>query len=218
MSHEMTALAMLQRGIKPATKIVLYWLADHYNSETHKCFPSIARLADCCEMSEQSVRNQLAILESKKLIKRKHSFKDGRQTSNNYALLLEYPSTKEPSKNKRGEAQNIGGTGVQNFDPNLVRNNLVRNNTSKLCFDENVFSFIWKIYPRKIKRKEAEKEFAKASLVLPPQQIAEIIELQCKQYSKTDIRYIPHLHNWLADERWNDEHLVKAYEYQKKIR
>ena len=34
MSHYMTALAMKQKGLKPATKIVLYWIADHHNGET----------------------------------------------------------------------------------------------------------------------------------------------------------------------------------------
>jgi hypothetical protein len=43
MSHYMTALAMKQRGLKPAAKIVLYWLADHHNGETGRCFPSLAK-------------------------------------------------------------------------------------------------------------------------------------------------------------------------------
>ena len=35
----MTALAMKQQGLRPATKVVLYWIADH-NSETGDCFPA----------------------------------------------------------------------------------------------------------------------------------------------------------------------------------
>ena len=55
MSHYMTALAMKQQGLRPATKLVLYWIADHHNSETGDCFPSINRLAVLCEMSRRSV-------------------------------------------------------------------------------------------------------------------------------------------------------------------
>ena len=36
----MTALAMKQQGLRPATKVVLYWIADHHNSETGDCFPA----------------------------------------------------------------------------------------------------------------------------------------------------------------------------------
>ena len=57
MSHYMTALAMQQKGLKPATKIVLYWIADHHNSETGACFPSLSTLADECEMSKRAVQD-----------------------------------------------------------------------------------------------------------------------------------------------------------------
>ena len=63
MSHYMTALAMKQRGLAPATKILLYWLADHHNAETGKCFPSVNRLVKLCEMSKRSVQNHLDALE-----------------------------------------------------------------------------------------------------------------------------------------------------------
>ena len=43
MSHYMTALAMKQKGLKPAAKVVLYWIADHHNGETGQCNPSIKR-------------------------------------------------------------------------------------------------------------------------------------------------------------------------------
>jgi len=90
MSHYMTALAMKQKGLKPAAKIVLYWLADHHNGETNRCFPSLARLADLCEMSKRSVQTQLDHLAEQGLIKKSLAWRDdGQQTSNNYELLLE---------------------------------------------------------------------------------------------------------------------------------
>ena len=69
MSHYMTALAMQQKGLKPATKIVLYWMADHHNSETGLCFPSLGILAEECEIDQQSVRH-ICNLEGKGLLMR----------------------------------------------------------------------------------------------------------------------------------------------------
>lgn len=89
MSHYMTALAMKQRGLKPAAKIVLYWLADHHNGETSRCFPSLARLADVCEMSKRSVQDQIAALQDAGLILIESTFRDdGQQTANNFSFHL----------------------------------------------------------------------------------------------------------------------------------
>jgi DNA-binding transcriptional ArsR family regulator len=89
MSHYMTALAMRQVGLKPAAKIVLYWLADHHNETTGACFPSIGRLAELCEMSRRSVENHLADMEAAGLIKRQPRHREtGGKASNGYILLF----------------------------------------------------------------------------------------------------------------------------------
>ena len=78
----MTALAMKQQGLRPATKVVLYWIADHHNSETGDCFPSINRLAVLCEMSRRSVETHITALEDQGLLKRKAQYRDtGGKTS-----------------------------------------------------------------------------------------------------------------------------------------
>ena len=68
MSHYMTALAMQQRGLKPATKIVLYWLADN-TTANRQMFPSLQRLADLCEMSKRSVQVQIDLLVDQGLVR-----------------------------------------------------------------------------------------------------------------------------------------------------
>lgn len=89
MSHLMTALAMQQKGLKPATKIVLYWLADHHNGETGQCNPSIKRLAECCEMSRRSVESHIAALEAAGLISVRQCFRSsGGKSANSYSFLL----------------------------------------------------------------------------------------------------------------------------------
>jgi hypothetical protein len=85
----MTALAMQQRGIKPAAKVVLYWLADHHNGETGACFPSLNTLASECEMERSTVIRHLEALESGGLIERdKRTRANGSQTSTAYILTL----------------------------------------------------------------------------------------------------------------------------------
>ena len=45
MSHAATNWAIQQRGLKPATKIVLWFLCDRHNPD-FGCFPTQARLAE----------------------------------------------------------------------------------------------------------------------------------------------------------------------------
>ena len=49
MSHAATNWAIQQRGLKPATKIVLWHLCDRHNPD-FGCFPTQVRLAEDAEM------------------------------------------------------------------------------------------------------------------------------------------------------------------------
>ena len=85
----MTALAMKQAGLKPASKIVLYWLADHHNGETGLCFPSLKTLERECEMNRSTIIRHLETLEDAGLISREKRARDnGSQTSTAYHLHL----------------------------------------------------------------------------------------------------------------------------------
>ena len=90
MSHYMTALAMKQHGLKPAAKIVLYWLADHHNGETGACFPSLKTLEEECEMNRTTIIRHLSSLEEAGLIERIRRTRDnGSQTSTIYNIRLQ---------------------------------------------------------------------------------------------------------------------------------
>lgn len=112
MSHYMTALAMRQTGLKPAAKIVLYWLADHHNGETGKCNPSINRLAKACEMSRRSVEGHLQKLQEAGLIEIHNQHREqGGKTSNDYTLSLVETDAQNlrmgSAKSAHGDAQNL---------------------------------------------------------------------------------------------------------------
>ena len=133
MSHYMTALAMRQAGLKPAEKIVLYWIADHHNETTGDCFPSIARLAQLADMSGRSVENQIAKLEALGLVKRQERHREtGGKTSNGYVLKLSENDAQNLrmgcAKSAHGDAQNLRMN-------NLVNNNLVKEQGSPTPVD-----------------------------------------------------------------------------------
>jgi len=211
MSHYMTALAMKQQGLKPSTKIVLYWLADHHNGETGKCFPSINRLAELSEMSRRSVEGHLETLETLGLIKRVNQFREtGGKSANSY--ILELTGTYEnisDAQNLRMVCEKSAHGDTQNLRMNnLVINNLGKetNNTSSKDDEVNYyFDQLWSLYPRKVGKGQARKAFKAAS------KKADFYDLLPKlmDYVQTlegkDKQYIPHLATWLNGERWEDE-------------
>ena len=69
MSHDATNWAIKQRGLKPATKIVLWHLCDRFNPD-YGCFPSQARLAHDCEISRSTLNDHLRQLEAGGLLSR----------------------------------------------------------------------------------------------------------------------------------------------------
>lgn len=99
MSHIATEWALKQRGLKPASRIVLFCLADRHNPDLG-CFPSHKRLAEDAEMSDRSVRDHLAILEAKGLIRRETGGrKAGEFASTRY--LLAFEEGFEPAPDRR---------------------------------------------------------------------------------------------------------------------
>ena len=202
MSHYMTALAMKQQGLKPATKIVLYWLADHHNGTTGLCIPSQKRLAELCEMTDRSVRTHLDTLQTLGLIQVIERKRDnGSQTSNEYKLLFEAQNLPTPM-------ENISSPPMQNFPTlNLGINNLGKETNNSSSNDEVDYYFdqLWSLYPRKVGKGQARKAFKAAS------KKADFYDLLPKlmDYVQTlegkDKQFIPHLATWLNGERWEDE-------------
>jgi biotin operon repressor len=199
MSHYMTALAMQQKGIKPATKIVLYWIADHHNSETDACFPSLATLSDECEMSKRAVQAHIDTLSYAGLIERVERKRgNGSRTSNGYRLNL----TKQAWQNLPPPIAESARAPMQNLPPlNLGTNNL-GNITSK---NMSIFDDLWKIYPKKVGKGTAKKAFAKAMTKATADQIEHSLSVFVRAWGNKDKKFMPHLATWLNGERWDDE-------------
>lgn len=214
MSHYMTALAMKQQGLKPATKIVLYWLADHHNGETGKCFPSINHLASVCEMSRRSVEGHLTVLEQLGLIKRFNQFRDrGGKTSNSYVLELmgtieHDSSTDTDTQNLRMVCEKSAHGDTQNLRMNNLGINNLGSNKNKSSSDDEVdyyFDQLWSLYPRKVGKGQARKAFKAASKKKDFYELLPKLMDYVQTLEGKDKQYIPHLATWLNGERWEDE-------------
>ncbi|SDX72464.1 helix-turn-helix domain-containing protein [Roseicitreum antarcticum] len=98
MSHKATVWAIQQRGLKPATKIVLWFLCDRHNPD-FGCFPTQARLADDAEMSISALNDHLTKLEELRLIHRVriHDPRTHKRQATRYILGFEEGFPQEPT-------------------------------------------------------------------------------------------------------------------------
>lgn len=127
MSHKATNWAIQQRGLMPATKLVLWHLCDRHNPD-FGCFPSQDQLAADVEISRSSLNTHLEKLEAAGLIRRhrRHSEGTHRRKSTRYILGFEDDFGREPCpESGHGKPQkpcpDFGKSHVQNLDSNLVR-------------------------------------------------------------------------------------------------
>lgn len=210
----MTALAMKQRGLPPYSKILLYWLADHHNAETNRCFPSLTRLSKLCEISKRSVQNHLQNLKACGLISIEHSYRDdGQQTSNNYILNL-----------NEDWVHDMPGGGAEDATPgvqDMPSNNLGSNNLgSEIVLVRNVdqtikdFETWWKVYPRKVGKFKASPAFAKACHITNFNELLEATKRFAKVCEGQEKQFIPHPATWLNQQRWKDDVCGKVVNIQ----
>jgi len=204
MSHYMTALAMKQKNLKPATKVVLYWIADHYNDDTTACFPSQTRLANLCEMTRASVNHHINILKQQNILKTTQRHRpDGGKSTLGYELLLENDDVnllnKVCKKNLQGDVKK------------LDNNNLINGNLVKLTnrYDEYDFTDFWEMYPKKVGKGAARTSFIKALKKVPYDTIKKALANFIEKTDGQDKQFIPNPTTWLNQERWDDEYVAR---------
>ena len=127
MSHRATNWAIQQRGLAPATKLVLWHLCDRHNPD-FGCFPSQDQLAADAEISRASLNTHLRKLTEAGLIRRQRRADPGsnQRKSTRYILGFEDDFHAEPCpESGHGNGQkpcpNPRQSHVQNLDTNLVR-------------------------------------------------------------------------------------------------
>jgi len=198
MSFKATNWALTVKGLKPATKIVLIYLSDRHNPD-YGCFPSVARLAVDCEMSERSVHYHIDELERRGLISRRQRTKaNGIKTSNDYTLHM---SENPDLQNLQNGTAKSAVSDLQNLQSNLVSNNHVKDNLKNMA----IFDDLWKMYPKKVGKGQARKAFTAALRKVDHDKIHLALIEYVRSTQGDDKKYLPHLSTWLNGERWDDE-------------
>ena len=92
LSHKATYWAFRQK-LPVLQKIVLIVLADRHNGDTGRCDPSIAKVAEDCGMSSDSVRNAIKALREKGLLEAHERFDGPTQLTNFYTFNFKVETT-----------------------------------------------------------------------------------------------------------------------------
>jgi hypothetical protein len=126
MSHRATNWATQQRGLAPATKLVLWHLCDRHNPD-YGCFPSQDQLVADAEISRASLNVHLDKLEQAGLIRRERRHSEGahRRQSTRYFLGFEEEFALKPCPDSgHGSTPkpcpDFAKSRVQNLDTNPV--------------------------------------------------------------------------------------------------
>lgn len=211
----MTALAMKQRGLKPAAKIVLYWLADHHNGETGMCFPSLKTLTNECEMDVATVKRHLVSLEGLGLIERTRRFREnGSQTSTQYILRMHEPL----AQNAPAPSAKCAPPLAQNdTSHNLGIINLGKEPSFSPPTGADRFSDFWAIVPRRIGKGQAEKAWRAATKKADADAIISAMQAYASERDGQDAKYTAHPATWLTGERWLDEAAPSQQDFHKLV-
>ena len=179
MSHAATNWAITQRGLKPASKMVLWHLCDRHNPDLG-CFPSQDKLAYDCEMSRSALNEHLKLLEQAGLIRREQQInKHTRQQENTRyrfpfeADFIAAPHVVAPSPESghgavSGKSQipcpENGQSRVRNRDTNPVREPVIEPPGGADAREMRDFNILWDSWPEQSRpdnREVAAKLFCK---------------------------------------------------------
>jgi len=190
MSIEMMNSAWNTEGLSPTKKLILLLLGS-YADENNQCYPSHRHIADKIGLKDtKGVGQTIREFESMGLLRIEHRKKgDGGYTSNKYTLLLPLGVS-----TPRGLKTSRDGVSA----PNNTKED------TKTLYYKKHFDDFWKLYPRKVAKKDAFTAFCKIN----KKDMGKVLE-QVAEYSKlakhTEIQFIPHPRKWIHHERWNDE-------------
>jgi len=116
MSHKATVWAIQQRGLKPATKIILWFLCDRHNPD-FGCFPAQVRLAEDAEISVSALNNHLTKLEELGLIHRVRSYDPRTQKRKATRYILGFEDGFPPEPTPKTGDRILGTKKEHNTDP-----------------------------------------------------------------------------------------------------
>lgn len=208
--------------IAGAAKAVLVALADHAN-DRGDCFPSIARLELWTGLKDRAIRNAIAWLEARNLIRR--TTKIGSVTEYKLHVEVEYTPARDaevaasnphqtPASNAATPAS--GANPPRHLVPKTPASGAAR--TLKNPKEEPLrtqraharevappdgFAAFWSAYPRKVGKGQAERAYRTAIRGTDPDAI--LAALVAYPFDLGRPQFIPHASTWLNGKRWLDQ-------------
>ena len=191
MSIEYLNKALQITGLTPTKKFILVVLAN-YADEKGTCYPSYKHIAKKVGLkTHKGVQKTIKEFEQLGYLRIEHRLLENKSyTSNKYHLTLG-GVPKDPSIPK---GNRVGTTETPNTKENT------KDNINPYCEE---FEKLWKVYPRGVGKKQANKVFGRydekhyMKIIYGAERFAE-------DNLNTEEKYIPHLSTWLNQERWMD--------------
>lgn len=213
MSHRATDWAIQQKGLKPATKLLLWQLADRHNGDTGRCDQSQDLLAEDCEMSRATVNRHLDRLEESGLIRRVKRWnpKTRKQENTSYLLALDHDfstsqfETHAESQKPQKPCLNSGESRVSDCDTNPVREPGIEPVSVADGSDHPSFEEFWEAHPRARKKSETRARFVEAlKCGVSPEQLISAAKKYRSENERNAKQYLEFSDTWLIDKRWED--------------
>lgn len=204
MSIEMMNAAWRTEGLTPTKKLILLLLGS-YADENNQCYPSHKHIAKIIGLKDtKGIQKTIKEFEGLGYLKIEHrKTKDGGFTSNRYTLLLSSgkstPTRQKPLRVGVSEPDNTKDYTKTNINQS--------------------FNEFWKIYPKKVGKKTAEKSFFKIDCKFYDRVIYGAKRFRYESRNN-DLKFIPHPTTWLNQERWMDYFSVddEGYVSRKKFK
>jgi len=208
MSIECMAWALEQQNLEPVDKLVLLGIANHADRDGGNAFPSLKTLAMYVGRSDQTVRRSIRELEKRGLVVVElhggGTFKHGGYRSNLYRVIMHRPITHD-----RVDLSPMTGTPYHGCDSRTVPEPSMNQYPSNELM--TMFENWWAIYPRKVGKLEAQKQFTKIMRAPGAPTIQNLIDgTHALIAEKREQRFVPHPSTWLRQGRWDDERVGDA--------
>ena len=232
MSHDATNWAIKQRGLKPATKLLLWQLADRHNKDTKRCDPSQEGLAEDLEMSRASVNRHLDELEQRGLIRRVSGIdpRTKRQLRTSYILgcdtdlsvpvsppdavsqnatrpdadSVSHNATRAVSQKSPEPCLKNRDSRVSNCDTNPVREPGTQPDAPAAADGVGGFDAFWSVFPNPVERGYAERAWSAAiGAGADPDRLVRAARI----YATTGVvkrGFAKKPANWIASRAWED--------------
>ena len=191
MSIQALNWAIKQKTDTPTTKLVLFILAN-YCDERFSCYPSEAKLAEICGVSDRQIRRCLKGLDLAGLLRSEPRISPKGQISNRYHLSM------DTHVHPRMDTHVHGGV--------TPTSTYTKEDTKIYTKD---FEAWWSVYPRKAGKCQASRAYKKSVREISPKKLLEITIRFAAINNKTENRFIPHAATWLNGKRYLDEDMNK---------